>query len=116
MNPSPGQRPGQHQQHNQAATGGAVYATQNGNLYNTTNNNTTHNQNHHVTNLNIKRSRTKIGWAILIILAGDVGFFFYGQAAYTGGMNNSGDMWRAGIFLALLIITSSLIRRWFRSG
>jgi hypothetical protein len=44
----------------------------------------------------------------------DVAFFFYGMTAYTGQPNNSGDLWRAGIFLVLLGTTGSLIRRWLR--
>lgn len=104
---------GPHQQHNQAATGAQVNATQNGNQYisNTTNNYNSNN----VTHQHIRRSRTKIGWAVLIVLAVDVGFFFYGQAAYTGEANNSADLWRAGIFLVLIATTGTLIRRWFRS-
>ncbi len=106
--------PGPHRQSNQAANGGQINATQNGNQY--ISNNTTNNYTNAITHQYVKRSRTKLGWAVLILLAVDVGFFFYGQAAYTGEANNSGDLWRAGIFLALVATTGTLIRRWFRSG
>jgi hypothetical protein len=43
----------------------------------------------------------------------DVAFFFYGMTAYTG-RNTTADTWRAGIFILLLILTASLVRRWLR--
>jgi hypothetical protein len=66
------------------------------------------------TNVNA-RTRMWTGWAVLIILIVDIAFFFYGKEAYTGHAGDSGDNWRAGIFLVLLATTGTLIRRWFRS-
>jgi hypothetical protein len=51
--------------------------------------------------------------ALLVFLAVDILFFFFGALSYTGG-NTDGDMWRAGIFLVLLIVTAGLVRRWLR--
>ncbi|WP_410610279.1 hypothetical protein [Amycolatopsis sp. lyj-109] len=61
------------------------------------------------------RRRPWIGWSVLSIVVLDTAFFFYGAAAYTGRQGDSGDLWRAGIFLFLLATTGSLIRKWFRS-
>ncbi len=111
MNPAPGSGNAPHRHNGQMnqANGGPLIANQ-GNQYVTTNNIT---NNHQV--LVIKQRHARTGWAILVILAVDVAFFFYGQAAYTGRMDSTGDMWRAGIFLALVVITGSLIRRWVRT-
>ncbi|MCT2588277.1 hypothetical protein [Actinophytocola gossypii] len=102
----------QNQQGNNASGSGTVYSVQNGNqrINNTTNNNL------NVTNNNtFRQARSRAGWAVLVILAVDVAFFFYGQAAYTGRTGDSGDLWRAGIFLVLMLTTGTLVRRWFRS-
>jgi hypothetical protein len=110
----------QNQQGNTASQGGTVYANQNGpqNIHNITTNNT-HNTNNHLNVTNhhntFRRAHSRTGWAVLVILLVDVAFFFYGQAAYTGEPGHSGDLWRAGIFLALMATTGSLIRRWFRT-
>jgi hypothetical protein len=96
---------GQNQQNNQA-NNGPLFANQNGNQFNTVN----------ITNqLKLKQARARTGWAILVLLVLDVAFFFYGQAAYTGQADSSGDLWRAGIAVVLFAITISLIRRWFRT-
>jgi hypothetical protein len=88
-------------QTNQASSGGTVYSSQGGSQ-----------QVNHITNKAAARSWA--GWAALILIGVDVAFFFYGMSAYTGQPNNSGDLWRAGIYLVLLGITGSLIRRWLR--
>jgi hypothetical protein len=101
QDPSPGLS--QHnQQHNQASSGGSVYANQGG----------TQSINHY--NTFATRSRPRTGWVVLSFLVVDVVFFIYGMTAYTGRAGESGDLWRAGIFLVLLVITVTLIRRWFR--
>ena len=112
----------QNQQHSTASQGGTVYSSQGNQQINnhTTNNHTTNNttNNHHlsVTNHNtFRRAHSRAGWAILVILVVDVAFFFYGQAAYTGRPGDSGDLWRAGIFLVLMATTGSIVRRWFRT-
>ncbi|MDS0132732.1 MULTISPECIES: hypothetical protein [unclassified Amycolatopsis] len=80
------------------------YVNQGGNQINTTNN----------TYYSARKARNWTGWTVLVFLALDVAFFFYGSAAYTGRPDSAGDMWRAGISLFLLAITGSLVRRWFR--
>jgi hypothetical protein len=61
------------------------------------------------------KARSRLGWVVLAFLALDIGFFFYGAAAYTGLANDTGDLWRAGIFVVLMITTGSLVRRWFHT-
>jgi hypothetical protein len=61
-----------------------------------------------------QRNRGRIGWAVLTFVIIDVVYFFYGAAAYTGRQGDTGDLWRAGIFLVLAATTVSLVRRWFR--
>lgn len=51
--------------------------------------------------------------ALLVILAADVVYFFFGMLTYTGE-NTAGDTWRAVIFLALLLATAGIVRRWLR--
>lgn len=92
-------------QHNHASGGGSIYANQGGKQSINHNYNTTVNA----------RSRTWTGWAILVILLVDVAFFFYGKESYTGRAGDSGDLWRAGIFLVLMATTGTLVRRWFRN-
>jgi hypothetical protein len=111
-------QPRQNQQHATASQGGTVYSNQGNQQINNTTNHTTNTTNHHLTVTNhntFRRAHSRAGWAILVILVVDVAYFFYGQAAYTGQQGNSGDLWRAGIFLALAATTGSLIRRWFRT-
>jgi hypothetical protein len=91
----------QNHQHNTASNGGSVYANQGSGK------------------MSIKHNyrsgpRSRTGVAVLVVLALDVVFFVYGMTAYTGAAGDSGDLWRAGIFLVLLAITGSLVRRWFR--
>jgi hypothetical protein len=56
------------------------------------------------------RNDTKV---LLLTLLLDVLFFFYGMLAYTG-RNTTADEWRAGIFLLLLAVTGTMLRRWIR--
>lgn len=51
--------------------------------------------------------------ALLVIIAVDVLYFLFGMLSYTGE-NTTGDLWRAGIFLVLLVVTASMVRRWLR--
>ncbi|HEX3787548.1 MAG TPA: hypothetical protein VHW44_06785 [Pseudonocardiaceae bacterium] len=64
--------------------------------------------------LNFRGARSWAGWALLLCVVADVVYPIYGRLAYTGQPNNSGDLWRAGIYLALLATTGTLIRRWLR--
>lgn len=100
MNPSGNQDPnktGHYTQNNAPRRGGSVYANQGGNQ---------------IINVGGKRGGgdTK---ALLVTLAVDVAFFFYGMLSYTG-RNTTADEWRAGIFLILLIVTVGMVRRWLR--
>jgi hypothetical protein len=52
--------------------------------------------------------------ALLVTLVVDGVFFVYGVVAYTGGRNAHADEWRAGAFIALVIVTGGMIRRWLR--
>lgn len=92
---------GQHVQTNTPTSGGTVYANQGGDQFIYPQPTVIHNK------------RRAGGRAVLVILAVDVAFFFYGMLAYTG-RNTSADAWRAGIFLLLLAFTGSLLRRWVR--
>lgn len=98
--PNPNQR---NYQTNRADNGGTIYANQGGSQ-----------EINHVTHNTNKAARSFAGWALLVCVVVDVIFFFYGMTAYTGQPGNSGDLWRAGIFLALLATTGTLIRRWLR--
>lgn len=102
-----GPNPVPHQQNNQtnhASNGGTIYSSQGGSQQVT-----------NITNqISARAARSRAGWAVLIIIVVDVVYFFYGMTAYTGQSNNSGDLWRAGIFIVLLATTGSLIRRWVR--
>lgn len=114
MNQYRGQHP--NQQHTHATGGGTANVNQNGIQHVNTTNNQYNNTNitNHTHRLTV-RNRSRTGWAILVMIVVDVAFSFYGQAAYTGEAGNSGDLWRAGIALALLFTTGSLVRRWFRA-
>ncbi|WP_086664044.1 hypothetical protein [Lentzea kentuckyensis] len=92
-------------QQNSASNGGNVFANQGNGPMNVHQDNSTH--------INAKY-RTWTGWAIIVMLAADVAFFFYGAAAYTGGRDVNGDGIRAFGYLFMITITISLIRRWFR--
>ncbi|MCP2293978.1 hypothetical protein APR11_000382 [Nocardia amikacinitolerans] len=48
--------------------------------------------------------RIRTGLILCMLLATDIGFFVYGQSAYTG-KGDAGDVWRAVIFVGLLIVT-----------
>jgi hypothetical protein len=100
-----GQQGNQHQ-YNTPQSGGTVYAAQG-------------NQNIHHTTINAvpptqALRRPWAGRALLITIAVDVAFFFYGMIAYTGHPNDTGDLWRAGIFLGLMVTTGTMLRRWLR--
>ena len=43
-------------------------------------------------------------WLLLVLVIVDVGYFFFGMLSYSG-TDNSGDMWRAWIFLFLVVWT-----------
>jgi hypothetical protein len=93
---------GQHnQQVNQSTGSGPFYANQGGKQS--------------IKNYTNAAARTWTGWVVLVLLVVDVGFFFYGKGAYTGQEGNTGDLWRAGIFLVLAVSTVSMIRKWVRS-
>jgi hypothetical protein len=63
---------------------------------------------------NLRGVRSFAGWALLTCVLADVIYPIYGAAAYTGRPDDDGDMWRAGIYLVLLITTGTLLRRWLR--
>lgn len=50
---------------------------------------------------------------LLATLLTDAVFFFYGMLSYSGH-STTGDEWRAGIFLFLLITTGGMAGRWVR--
>lgn len=98
------QDPNRSSQHNQQynhASNGPLYANQGSGTQKITHN-------------NYQAARTRTGVAILVFLVLDGLFFIYGSAAYSGQNGDSADLWRAGIFLVLVSVTISLIRRWFR--
>jgi hypothetical protein len=99
----PNTGPNQHNnQTNKAYGRGTIYSSQGGSQHV-----------NHITN-QASATRSWAGWATLVVIGVDVAFFFYGMTAYTGQPSNSGDLWRAGIFIVLLVTTGSLIRRWLR--
>jgi hypothetical protein len=100
MNPSGNQNPNQFTQNNSPRRGGNVYANQG-----------TGKQIIHTGSSKRGSGGTK---ALLVTLALDAVFFLYGMLSYTG-KNTSGDEWRAGIFIILLIVTAGMIRRWLRN-
>ncbi|MCO8277045.1 hypothetical protein M1L60_41350 [Actinoplanes sp. TRM 88003] len=51
--------------------------------------------------------------ALLVIVAVDIVFFVVGAMSYTG-KNTDGDLWRAVIFLFLVVVTVGIARRWLR--
>lgn len=94
--------PSQHnQQVNQSNGNGPFYANQGGKQS--------------IKNYTNAATRTWTGWVVLILLVVDVAFFVYGKESYTGHASDSGDLWRAGIFLVLVGSTVSMIRKWVRS-
>ncbi|WP_433733973.1 hypothetical protein ACQP0C_17680 [Nocardia sp. CA-129566] len=103
MHPSPGSNnnPTPHNQHNVASNGGNIIANNGGNQKVRIN----HGQ----------RPRVWTWWALLVLVLVDVGFFFYGQAAYTGMAGNSDDVSRAVIFLVLFVMTVAMLRVCVRS-
>lgn len=58
-----------------------------------------------------ERRRRTTTWLLVTLLVADVLYFFYGMMSYSG-QNTSADMWRAFIYLAMLVTTIRLIRRW----
>ena len=87
-------------QYNSAGAGGNVYATQGGGTINV-----------HPPQAAARRGVGIDTKVLLAVIVADVAFFFIGMLSYTGE-NTSGDTWRAGIFLFLLALTGTLIRRW----
>ena len=111
--PHPRRRAGpRNNQQNTFGPGATGYVNQNGPQINTTNNTTNV---YPYLPVPSRRTRPWIGWSVLSFVGLDIAFFFYGAAAYTGRYGDSGDLWRAGIFLFLIATTGSLIRKWFRS-
>lgn len=98
MHPSPGpnNNPNTNNQINQANNGSSIYANNGGRQ-----------------NINIHQGPRRRVWT-WYVLAGllllDVGFFVYGQSAYTAESENSGDLSRALIFFALFVATVALVR------
>ncbi|MFD9698660.1 hypothetical protein [Lentzea sp. NPDC059081] len=90
-------------QQNTAHNGGTVYANQGGKM--------------RVDNRTYIKAKVHAwtGWAVLVMLAADTVFFFYGASAYTGTQGDSGDLVRAGVYLVMMAVTISLVRRWFRT-
>ena len=102
MNPSNPINPNNSVQQNFAQHGGNVFANQG--------------PGNQIINNTTQQAKRGTGFdtkALLVILVLDVAFFFYGMTAYTG-RNTTADTWRAGIFILLLILTASLVRRWLR--
>jgi hypothetical protein len=94
----------QYHQYNAPRKGGKVYAAQgNQNIYNQT-------------NLRPGVSRKSRAIALLVAVAVDVAYFFYGMTSYTGRSGDSGDLYRALGFLVLLAVTGTLLRRLLRSS
>jgi hypothetical protein len=97
--PQPG-----HHQYNAPGQGGTVYANQGAG--------------HQIVN-NVYSSpeaerRRRLMTKILVgALVADVLYFFYGMWSYSG-QNTSADAWRAGVYIAMLVVTIRLIRRWWR--
>lgn len=96
---NPGGSAQHNHQHNHASGRSQIIVSQGGNQ---------------TVNLHNHAARKRTGTAILVVLGIDVVFFIYGGLAYTGHSGDSGDLWRAGIMLVLMLTTVSLIRRWFR--
>lgn len=68
-----------------------------------------------VNKINGQLSRSWTGFAtVLIMVTIDFAFAAYAKSVYTGVAGNSGDLWRAGIFLFLIACTGSTVRRWLR--
>ncbi|MEV6555193.1 hypothetical protein AB0M22_05735 [Nocardia sp. NPDC051756] len=74
------------------------------------------------TNTTQPHPRRVWAWIALVgLLVADVGYSMYGQSAYTGVSEDSGDLTRALIFFVLVIITGIVLRvcvrdvkqRWF---
>ena len=84
----------QYQQYNHASRNGKIYAAQG--------------------DLNVYgQNRGIAGRLLVVLLAFDVVFFFYGMTAYTGRSTDT-DSWRAGIFFVLIAMTGAAFRGWFR--
>lgn len=107
----PGHNPGQPNQVNSANNNSQAFANYGRNQRVRITTNTTH-----------PYPRRVWAWIALVgLLVADTGFFMYGQSAYTGVSENSGDLTRAMIFFGLMIITGIVLRvcirdvkqRWF---
>jgi hypothetical protein len=102
-NPAGRQGPEYHQ-HNAPTSGGTVYSHQGSGSQ------VVHNT---YTDQAAQRRRQTTTRLLIGALLADILYFFYGMWSYSGH-NTSGDAWRAGIYLVMLVITIRLIRRWFR--
>ncbi|SDF81209.1 hypothetical protein SAMN05216553_103399 [Lentzea fradiae] len=94
-------------QHNNASHGGNVFANQGSGQMNV------HQDNSTVNHFRLNQ-RKWTGWAILVMLVADVVFFIYGATSYSGNQGDSGDGLRAVVYLLMLGVTITLVRRWFR--
>ncbi|MFC3966163.1 hypothetical protein [Nocardia jiangsuensis] len=57
------------------------------------------------------RPKRTWAWIALVgLLIADFASYQYGQAAYTGGVDESGDFTRATVFIALMVITVLMLR------
>jgi hypothetical protein len=101
---SAGRQEPEYHQHNAPTSGGTVYS------YQGTGSQVV--QNTYGDQAAQRRRQTTTRLLIGALLA-DILYFFYGMWSYSG-YNTSGDGWRAGIYLVMLVITIRLIRRWFR--
>lgn len=111
MNPMAGGDPGQQRDQSWSPQYGNQFNYANRDLYRTDDGDIITNNNYHATAAQRGlRLDTKV---LLITLAVDIVFFFYGMATYTG-KNVSSDNWRAGIFWFLFLTTCGMIGRWIR--
>lgn len=88
------------QQFNQASNNSNVFA------------NNGHNQNVTITHTHAQpHPRRTWAWiALVALLIADVASALYGQAAYSGGVNESADEIHVAIFLALVVATGLVLR------
>jgi ABC-type multidrug transport system permease subunit len=99
-------------QSNQANGNANIYSVQ-GNQASQYVNSKVHNKT--INKINGSLSRSWTGFAAVLIMATiDFAFSAYAKSMYTGIPGDSGDLWRAGIFLLLIACTGSTLRRWLR--
>ncbi|MET8653103.1 hypothetical protein [Nocardia aurea] len=103
MHPSQGSNnnPPSQNQHNVASGGSSIYSNIGGKQW-----------------ISIRHGQARrlwTWWTLLMLIAVDIVFFVYGQAAFTGAAGNSDDMSRAVIFLVLVVMTVAMLRVCVRS-